>query len=153
MEMVRNTATSDVQQRVYIKSIFDFGITAKEMLVTWKELKKSNKKIILQEFPDVDLYQIISNVDGLDILEFTLQVFNDIEIKKREKAKAKQAEGIAKARQMGITLGRRPLSIPNNFEHIYKQVLEKQITISSATKMLGVDYKTYKKWANAWLNK
>lgn len=124
-------------------SIFDLGINSEEMLQKWKELHTQDIQISLKEFPNVDFYQMI---DDKPLMEIILEFAIITEQNKKLIAKQRQAEGIAKARENGIKLGRREKVIPENFVELYQQVIAKKITMKKATEILEVDYKTYKKW-------
>lgn len=124
-------------------SIFDLGINGEEMLQKWKELNTQDMQISLMEFPNVDFYQTI---DDKPLMEIILEFAIVTEQNKKILAKQRQAEGIAKARENGIKLGRKEKVIPENFVELYQQVIAKKITMKKATEILEVDYKTYKKW-------
>lgn len=124
-------------------SIFDLGVHAKEMLDNWLSFKHQGIKISLQEFPSIDLYQLI---DDKELMEFVLELFLLLEKKKKKLVKQRQAKGIEEARKKGIRIGRRPKKIPENFEEVYQKVKEREMTIKKATEILKVDYKTYRKW-------
>lgn len=125
-------------------SIFDLGNSGKQMLEAWQEIKKTGSKISFKEFSTVNLYQTIAN--DKNILDFVLEFLLMIEDKNKEMVKERQALGIAKAKQNGVKLGRKPIAIPKEFGDVYKQVVEKKISIAKATRILNIDYKTFKKW-------
>lgn len=141
MESIRHTILhSDTTITI---SIFDLGKSAEEMLENWLLLKKKGIAVTLSQFPDIDFYV---NVDGRELMEVILGFFILIEKQKKSIIKEKQAQGIAKARKRGIRLGRRPKEIPENFMELYQSVQNHEISLTKATHLLGVDYKTFKKW-------
>lgn len=125
-----------------IISIFDLGNQASDMLVKWKEIKE--QVVLFKEFPNIDFHQTINDQS---LMEIILELAMMIDEKKKLIAKQRQTEGIAKAREKGIKLGRREKVRPENFIEIYEQVIAKKITLKTATEKLNVDYKTYRKWA------
>lgn len=126
-------------------SLFDLGDDTTSMLTTWRQLKKQEQYIMIKEFPYIDCYQTIDDKD-IDIVELALEICQCIENKKKEVAKQKQADGIKKARNSGIQLGRKPLEVPKNFHRVYRDIKSKKINLTQATRILKVDYRTLKKW-------
>lgn len=140
METIRqNKANIENNEMI---SIFDLGNQASDMLVKWKEIKE--QVVLFKEFPDIDFHQTINDQS---LMEIILELAVMIDENKKLLAKQRQTEGIAKAREKGIKLGRREKVIPENFIEIYEQVIAKKITLKTATEKLNVDYKTYRKWA------
>lgn len=145
MEAMREDKT--VVKNKEIISIFNLGVTGEQILHKWKEWNTEGIQVSLKEFPAIDLYQTIDNKPLMEvILEFAILM----ETNKKQLAKQRQAEGIAKARENGIKLGRREKEIPVNFTNVYKGVIAKKISIKKATEMLDVDYKTYRKWVKQY---
>ena len=54
-----------------------------------------------------------------------------------------QEEGIQKAKERGVSFGRPRLQVPENFEIIYMQYLNKEITAVAAAKMCSMALSTF----------
>lgn len=145
MEQVRDyNANMTSQPRVI--SLFELGEDARTMQENWKKMQSKDKVIFLKEFPSINVCQIVEGCNGKDILEICLEIQLLIQHNNKLIAKERQARGIQMAREKGVKLGRRPIAIPKDFMHSYKQWQNREITCTMMTKKFNVDYKTLKKW-------
>lgn len=127
-------------------SISDLGTSTAQMKESWLKLYSLGQPIFLSEFPHIDICQVIDEQAGLSLMEFVLDVVAVLQEQQRAIAKEKQAIGIQLARDRGVRLGRKPLEIPFQFKELLPMLQQKKLTIKAATSILGVDYKTIKKW-------
>ena len=74
-----------------------------------------------------------------------IEVLSSIAEQERLTIKQRQAEGIAVAKEKGIHLGRPRIGYPPNWEEVYRQWEEKQITAVAAMDMLGLKRSTFYK--------
>ena len=130
-----------------IISIRDLGHTIPHIKRHWQVLLDSGKPIQITEFPGVDFTTLI--IEGHSLMSLILDMMEKIQEQKREAVRHKQAVGIQRAREKGIRLGRRPLAIPEQFFTFLPLIQEGNMTITAASRILGVDYKTVKKWLRA----
>ena len=72
-----------------------------------------------------------------------LSFIEDQERKEREKRRKTQREGMRQAKENGVSFGRPKKVLPDNYERIYKDFLEKRITAEQAAKYCGVGLSTF----------
>ena len=65
---------------------------------------------------------------------------------RREKARRRQAEGIAAAKKRGVKFGRKPKQIPEEFHYLRKEWAEGKCSARAAARKLDVDTHTFQKW-------
>ena len=83
--------------------------------------------------------QLISSL-VLQLLSYVAQV-------ERAFIHQRQAEGIAAAKAKGIQFGRPEKPIPTEFEDVFNEWQQGNISAREAGRRLKVDYKTFQKWA------
>lgn len=127
-----------------IISIRDLGYTIHQIRAHWHELLATGKPIQIAEFPGVDFTQTI--FEGQSLMSLILDMMDTIQEQKRIAVRQRQAAGIQRARDKGIRLGRRPLDIPLQFETVCERIDSGKLSVTAASRELGVDYKTVKKW-------
>lgn len=127
-----------------IISIRDLGISVQQMKGSWNDLVASGKKVYICEFPDVDFTQHI--VEGHSLMSLILDMMDRLHEQKRLAVRHRQAMGIQRAREKGVRLGRKPLDIPLQFAEVCTRIDNGKLTVTAASRELGVDYKTVKKW-------
>lgn len=121
------------------------GSDCYELMDRWRELTIVKRAgIIVLELP-LSNTGIEEDVLGKVIARITLGVMQHFD-QSRQYKKRKQAEGIARARQNGIPLGRKPKEIPREFESVRLRWDKGEISARSAADILGVDAGTFRKW-------
>ena len=60
------------------------------------------------------------------------------ESEQREERRAKQLQGIERARERDVPLGRPPKPLPRGFEEVYRKIRAGELTKCAAAKQLGV---------------
>lgn len=124
------------------------GNTIEQMKRHWTSLHLQGQSVFLTEFPTVDVNQIVDPSTGLTLMDFTLDILAMVQEQRRQAVRKKQAQGIQKARAKGIRLGRRPLEIPEQFFTFLPLIQQGNMTITAASRILAVDYKTVRKWVS-----
>lgn len=69
-----------------------------------------------------------------------------------EEHRERQRDGIARARDRGVSLGRPRKERPSNFESIMELLEQGAITAGAAARMCGVSAETLRRWRKAWRN-
>ena len=131
-----------------IKSIDRLGRNYDEILEQWRIITKEKKAdIVVLDMPLLDTRQG-RDLTGTLIADIVLQLLSYIAQTEREFIRQRQAEGIAAAKARGVQFGRRPREKPGNYKAVLAQWQEGVITAHRAALFLGVDRKTFLKWAS-----
>ena len=131
-----------------IKSIDRLGRNYDEILDQWRIITKEKKAdIVVLDMPLLDTRQG-RDLTGTLIADIVLQLLSYIAQTEREFIRQRQAEGIAAAKARGVQFGRRPREKPGNYKAVLAQWQEGVITAHRAALFLGVDRKTFLKWAS-----
>lgn len=72
--------------------------------------------------------------------DIVLQLLSYVAQTERDFIKQRQAEGIAAAKANGKKFGRPKKPYPEGFEKIYKQIIDKEITKTKGSELLGLEY-------------
>lgn len=128
-----------------ITSLDVLGNDCYELIDRWRELTIVKKAgIIVLELP-LSNTGIEEEALGKVVARITLGVMQHFD-QSRQYKKQRQAEGIARARQKGIPLGRKPKEIPREFESVRLRWDRGELSARRAADMLGVDTGTFRKW-------
>ena len=127
------------------------GSDCYELMDRWRELTIAKKAgIIVLELP-LSNTGIEEEALGKVVARITLGVMQHFD-QSRQYKKRRQAEGIARARQKGIPLGRKPKEIPREFESVRLRWNRGELSARSAADILGVDAGTFRKWVKLGVN-
>ena len=119
-----------------------------ELMDRWRYITIGKKAgIIVLELP-LSNTGMEEDVLGKVVARITLGVMQHFD-QSRQYKRRRQAEGIARARQKGIPLGRKPKEIPREFENIRLRWDRGELSARSAADILGVDAGTFRKWVKA----
>lgn len=133
---------------VVIKSIDRLGRNYNEILKQWQLITKEiGADIVVIDFPLLDTRQKENGVMGIFIADLVLQILAYIAETERETILQRTREGQAAARLRGVRFGRPAKAIPVEFNIVYQAWAEKDISQREAARRLGVDRKTFQKWA------
>ncbi len=131
-----------------IKSIDRLGRNYDEILEQWRIITKEKRAdIVVLDMPLLDTRQG-RDLTGTLIADIVLQLLSYIAQTEREFIRQRQAEGIAAAKARGVQFGRHPREKPENYKAVLAQWQEGAITAHRAALFLGVDRKTFLKWAS-----
>lgn len=124
---------------VYISSIDRLGRNYQEILQQWSHITKAIKAdIVVLDMPLLDTRNR-SDLTGTLISDIVLQLLSYVAQKERENIRARQAEGIAIAKQQGKYKGRKQKVINHDlFLKLYAEVNVKKRTVTSAIKELDI---------------
>lgn len=132
---------------IFVKSIDRLGRNYEEIIQQWAAITKEKEvDIVVIDFPLLDTRNTVHGLTGKFIADLVLQVLSYVAQIERENIRQRQAEGIEAAKRKGIRFGRSALCIPEDFDDVYERWKRGEITGKRSAELLGVDYKTFKKW-------
>ncbi|MFZ2539495.1 MAG: recombinase family protein [Oscillospiraceae bacterium] len=121
-----------------IKSIDRLGRNYKEIMKEWQAITqdiKADIKVLDMALLDTTLHK---DLLGTFISDLILQVLAYVAQQERDNIKQRQAEGIAIAKAQGKHLGRPKIEYPANFEMVYKDWKDGNITAKKAMQLLDL---------------
>lgn len=130
---------------LYIKSLDRLGRNKQMILDEWNELVKIKKvDIVILDMPLLDTTKY-KNMNGLEnlISDIILQLLSYMAEDERTRIKERQKEGIRSALDKGIKFGRPKIEPGRNFEEVYKQWRNSEITAVKAMQLLGLKNNTF----------
>lgn len=124
---------------VIIKSIDRLGRDYNMIIDEWRLITKEKEAdIMVIDMPLLDTRIEGKNLVGKFISDIVLQVLSFVAQNERETMRVRQAEGIKTAKARGVKFGRPRITLPNNFETVARQYLNKEITNKKACEILGM---------------
>ena len=78
-----------------------------------------------------------------------LAIIQEDEEARRAGLVARQSEGLKKARERGIQLGRPPVKRPRKFRRVYEEYRAGVLSARAAAQLLEVSPGTFKRWVTA----
>ena len=127
-----------------VTSIDRLGRNYNDILEQWRYITqtiKANIKVL-----DMPLLDTSTNPESLDnrfIANLVLEILSYVAEKERRHIKQRQAEGIALAKAEGRMNGRPRVQKPEQWDEIYAQWVNKQITAVKAMDVLGLKTNTF----------
>ena len=138
--LVRTLQPGDV---LVVKSIDRLGRNYDEILEQWGIITKKRKAaIVVLDMPLLDTRQG-RDLTGTLIADIVLQLLSYVAQTERENIRQRQAEGIAAAKARGVQFGKRPRTLPDNFEEIRQAWRNRQMTLREAAKACGIPKSTF----------
>lgn len=135
-KLIRKLKKDDL---VIIKSIDRFGRDYNMIIDEWRLITKEKEAdIMVIDMPLLDTRIEGKNLVGKFISDIVLQVLSFVAQNERETMRVRQAEGIKTAKARGVKFGRPRITLPNNFETVARQYLNKEITNKKACEILGM---------------
>ena len=135
-KLIRKLKKDDL---VIIKSIDRLGRDHNMIIDEWRLITKEKEAdIMVIDMPLLDTRIEGKNLVGKFISDIVLQVLSFVAQNERETMRVRQAEGIRTAKARGVKFGRPRITLPNNFEIVARQYLNKEITNKKACEILGM---------------
>ena len=135
-KLIRKLKKNDL---VIIKSIDRLGRDYNMIIEEWRLITKEKEADIkVIDMPLLDTRIEGKNLVGKFISDIVLQVLSFVAQNERETMRIRQAEGISTAKARGVKFGRPRITLPNNFEMVARQYLNKEITNKKACEILGM---------------
>ena len=144
--LIRKLKEGDV---LFIKSIDRLGRNYDDIIVQWQLITKEIKAdIVVLDMELLDTRKKAGSLTGTLIADLVLQIFAYVAQTEREFIHQRQAEGIAAARAKGKHLGRKPVTIPENFDEVSSRFRNSEITADNAAALLGMSRSTFYRLLN-----
>ena len=135
-KLIRKLKKDDL---VIIKSIDRLGRDYNMIIDEWRLITKEKEAdIMVIDMPLLDTRIEGKNLVGKFISDIVLQVLSFVAQNERETMRIRQAEGIKTAKARGVKFGRPRITLPNNFEIVARQYLNKEITTKKACEILNM---------------
>lgn len=148
-----NTAVDMLKENdtLVIAGLDVLGDDCYELMDRWRYITITKRAgIIVLDLPLANT-GIEEEALGKVVARITLGVMQHFD-QSRQYKKRRQAEGIARARQKGVRLGRKPKKIPQEFESVRLRWDRGELSARGAADILGVDAGTFRKWAAAGIS-
>lgn len=127
-----------------VKSLDRLGRNYDDIQLEWREIVKERKiDIVILDMPILDT-RTNKDLIGTLISDIVLQLLSYVAHTERENIHQRQAEGIAIARAQGKHLGRFPKPIPEEFYSVYKKWENRELTLESAGKAMGITVSAFR---------
>lgn len=116
----------------------------------WRELTKDRGiNMVVLDMPILDT-RVHRDLMGTLITDIVLQLLSYVAQVERENIRQRQAEGIAAAKLMGKHLGRPRKPYPEQFECIYEQYSNREISGKVSAQMLGITLSSFRTFVVRW---
>lgn len=126
-----------------VKSIDRLGRNYSEILEQWARLTRERKiAIVVLDMPLLDT-RAGRDLTGTLVADIVLQLLSYVAQTERDLLRQRQAEGIAAAREKGVSFGRKRLPVPDRFDLLARQWRDGEISAVQAGKELGLSRHTF----------
>jgi DNA invertase Pin-like site-specific DNA recombinase len=134
---------------LFIHSLDRLGRNKQGILQEWQWLVENKINVVVLDMPLLDTrkYQNLDGVGDL-VVNLVLQILSWLAEQERTNIKQRQKEGIASAKSRGVKFGRPPVQKPKNFDTVYKQWKNSEITATKAMQVLGLKRNTFYKFVS-----
>ncbi len=127
-----------------VYSIDRLGRNYNEIMKQWQYITQEIKADIrVLDMPLLDTRSNGNSLDSRFVADLVLQILSYVAEKERENIKARQAQGIAVAREQGKHLGRPRATFPDNWNEVYPQWKNKKITAMEAMERMSLKRNTF----------
>lgn len=126
-----------------VMSIDRLGRDYKEIQEQWKTItREKGADIQVLDMPLLDT-RTAKDLLGTFIADLVLQVLSFVAQNERENIRKRQAEGIMAAKARGVKFGRRPKTLPPQFDEAWERWKKGEITASEAAKRCQMSRATF----------
>ena len=108
--------------------------------------KEKKAQIVVLDMPLLDT-RAGRDLTGTLIADIVLQLLSYVAQTEREFIRQRQKEGIEAAKARGVHFGRTPYEKPENYEEVFAQWQQGNISGRAAARMLGVSDGLFRKWS------
>lgn len=133
---------------LFVTSLDRLGRNKQAILDEWQWLIKNKINIVVLDMPLLDTRKY-KNLDGIGelVTNLVLQILSWLAEEERRKIKERQREGIISAKLRGVKFGRPTVPKPKDFDTVYKQWKNSEITATKAMQILNLKRNTFYKLA------
>lgn len=136
-----------------IKSIDRLGRNYNEILVQWQYItKKIGADILVLDMSLLDTRAKDGDLTGTLIADLVLQILAYVAQTERDFIRQRQAEGIAAAKAKGKKFGRKPIEMPDEFDEVFVEWYDGQLSPDAAAKRLQISRSTFYRRCKQYLN-
>lgn len=140
-KLVRRVHTGDC---LWITSIDRLGRNYEEIQEQWRYLTKEKRiDIVVLDMPLLDTRKG-KDLMGTFIADLVLQILSFVAETERRNIKQRQAEGIAAAKARGVSFGRPPRLLPENFETVCAKWKAGEISGTKAARECNMPASTFR---------
>lgn len=86
---------------------------------------------------------LVKELEDFETAEKICRVLEKLSSQEKQKKRMKQIEGIKKARENGVALGRPTLQVPDNFEQLLEEWEAGRLKAGTAAKACGIGISTF----------
>lgn len=127
-----------------VYSIDRLGRNYSEIMKQWKYITQEiQADIKVLDMPLLDTSKQDNSLDNRFVAELVLQILSYVAQKERENIKIRQAQGIKIAKEKGKHLGRPSAEFPLNWNEVYSEWKNKNITAVEAMKRMELKKNTF----------
>lgn len=145
-KLMRRLKEGDV---LVLKSIDRLGRNYEEILEQWRIITKEKQAdIVVLDMPLLDTRKAGKDLTGTFVADLVLQILSYVAQTERENIRQRQKEGIAAAKQRGVSFGRPRKPVPDNFEQLKRKWESREMTSRQAAYQLGIAQDTFLRWAH-----
>ena len=127
-----------------IKSIDRLGRNYDETIRQWSLITKTIKaNILVLDMPLLDTRKRGNDLTGTFVADLVLQILSYVAQTERDAIKQRQAEGIAAAKERGVTFGRKPKELPENFAELCRACQAGALTMRAAAQRVSMSMATF----------
>lgn len=128
---------------LFVKSIDRLGRNYADLNEQWRIItKEKGADIVVIDMPLLDTRRD-KDLLGTFINDIVLALFSYVAENERMNIRQRQAEGIAAAKARGVKFGRPSAPLPENFQEVYRQWKEKELTLKEAARACGLPQSTF----------
>lgn len=128
---------------LYVKSIDRLGRNYGEIQDQWRLLtREKGVDICVVDMPLLDTRRG-KDLLGTFVSDLVLQVLSFVAENERINIRQRQAEGIAAAKARGVSFGRPPAPLPENFQEVCALWQSKQLSVQEAARRCGMPRSTF----------
>ena len=93
-----------------------------------------------------NMNKIAALLNDDELTRKVLEIIAADETERHDSLVQRQMEGLRKARERGVRLGRPPAKRPRRFQSVYEMYADGQVSARAASQMLNVSPGTFKRW-------
>ena len=145
-KLMKKLKSGDV---IVVKSIDRLGRNYEEIQNQWRLItKEKHVDIVVIDMPLLDTRASDDDLIKTFIADLVLQILSYVAQTERENTKQRQREGIEAAKKRGVKFGRPRKTVPDNFDKIKNDWINKNISSRTAALKLGIAQDTFLRWVH-----
>lgn len=145
-KLMKKLKSGDV---IVVKSIDRLGRNYEEILSQWRLItKEKHVDIVVIDMPLLDTRASDDDLIKTFIADLVLQILSYVAQTERENTKQRQREGIEAAKKRGVKFGRPRKTVPDNFDEVKNDWINKNISSRTAALKLGIAQDTFLRWVH-----